>query len=690
MDGGRTYGLARLLSAKSIAIIGGGAWGAAIIGAARRVGFQGEIALVHPKGKEVAGAVSCTALRDVPWPIDAAFVAVNRRATVDVVAELAALGAGGAVCFASGFAEALAEAADGADLQAQLVAAAGDMPILGPNCYGFLNALDGVGIWPDQHGMQPVERGVAILTQSSNIAINLTQQARALPIGYMITCGNQAQTSQADLAAAVLEDPRVTAIGLHIEGFGDIAAWDQFARKAHARGVPVVALKAGRSVQAQRATVSHTASLAGSDAGARALMTRFGFSQVEDLPTLLETLRLLHMYGRLDSASLSSISCSGGEASLAADLAQDRAVDLPDLTEAQRGALRQALGPMVALANPLDYHTYIWRDADAMSKAWRAMAADHIGLTFSVVDYPRTDASDWACATQAALRVRAETGRPFAMVATLPELMPEDVATQLMEGGVVPMFGLRELLVAAELAAETCGMEEAPPVIPATDLGDIILMDEGAAKQALAAFGVEVPKSVEGEREGDWTGIALTAPLAVKGVGLAHKSDVGAVRLGVVLSDLAEVIAAMPTERVLVEEMVPGAIIELLVGVTRDPAHGFVLTIGAGGVWTEIMQDTVSFIVPTARNTIARGLDRLKIAPVLRGYRGRPGVDLAAVLDAIMAVQRYVVDHAATLDEIEINPLIATPTRAVAVDALIRKTTPAQGAKHERSDKDPA
>ena len=612
-------------------------------------------------------------LREVPWRIDAAFVAVNRAATVQIVAELSAMGAGGAVCFASGFSEALAEAADGADLQAQLVAAAGEMPILGPNCYGFLNALDGVGIWPDQHGMVPVDRGVAILTQSSNIAINLTQQARCLPIGVMITCGNQAQTSQADLAYALLDDPRVTAIGLHIEGFGEVAGWDQFARKAHKCGIPVVVLKVGRSEQARRATISHTASLAGSDAGARALIERLGFGQVDDLPTLLETLRMFHVCGRLPSALISSISCSGGEASLAADLAEDRVLEFPPLTDDQKGALRAALGPMVALANPLDYHTYIWRDADAMTRAWRPMAADHIGLTFSIVDYPRSDAQDWDCATQAALNVRAQTGRPFAVVATLPELMPEDIAARLMNGGVVPMFGLRDTLIAAELAARTPVLEPTPPLAAPGSLVGVELVEEGAAKADLARYGVDVPAMIQKPRDGDWADLDLEGPFAVKGVGLAHKSEAGAVVLGVAAVDLPEVVSAIPTDQVLVENMVTDPVAEVLVGVTRDPAHGFVLTLGAGGIWTEILQDAVSFLVPTSRTRIEEGLARLKIAPVLRGYRGKPAANMAAVLDAIMAVQRYVVDHAATLDEVEINPLIVTPTRAVAVDALIRR-----------------
>ena len=192
------------------------------------------------------------------------------------------MGAGGAVCFASGF----AEVEDGADLNTALLLAAGEMPILGPNCYGMINNCDGALLWPDQHGCLPVARGVAILTQSSNIAINLTMQSRALPISYVITCGNQAQTTQAEIALGLLEDQRVTAIGLHIEGFGDIAAWQTLARVAKAKNIALIALKVGKSTQAQSATISHTASLAGSDAGAAALLDRLGIARVDDLATL--------------------------------------------------------------------------------------------------------------------------------------------------------------------------------------------------------------------------------------------------------------------------------------------------------------------------------------------------------------------------------------------------------------------
>ncbi|MCE8535621.1 acetate--CoA ligase family protein [Ruegeria pomeroyi] len=666
-------GLSRMFQPRSIAVIGGGAWCRQVIVQCRRMGYGGAIWPVHPKAAEVEGYPAFARLEDLPGAPDAAFIGINRHATVEAVALLSAMGAGGAVCFASGFSEALAEDETGSELQAALVAAAGDMPILGPNCYGFVNALDGALLWPDQHGCSRVERGVAILTQSSNIAINLTMQQRGLPIAYVVTCGNMAQTGQARIAMGLLDDPRVTAIGLHIEGFGDLCDWEALAAKAHARGVPLVALKVGASEQARQATVSHTASLAGSDAGAQALLDRLGIPRLRALPDLLETLKLLHCCGPLAGRGIASISCSGGEASLIADMAEGGGLRFPPLSGDQRLRLRAALGPMVALSNPLDYHTYIWRDTDAMAAAWSGMTGEGIALTVSIVDYPVTDASDWACATQAALRVRAETGAPFAVVATLPELMPPDVAAELMAGGVVPLMGLREALAAAEAAASLRAPDPVPLCLPGLGAAERLL-DEGAAKAALAAHGLTVPRNRTARADGMAQAVeGMRGPFAVKGVGLAHKSDHGAVRLGVAAADIARVASEIGTPEVLVEEMVSDTVAELLVGVVRDPAHGFVLTLGAGGVLTELMRDTVSLLVPAAPEAIRAGLEQLRIAPLLAGYRGKPGANMDAILEAVAAVQDYVLAHAETLGEVEINPLLATPDRAVAVDALIRK-----------------
>nr|WP_226892729.1 acetate--CoA ligase family protein [Phycobacter azelaicus] len=667
-----------MLRPKNIAVVGGGDWCRLVIEQCQAMRFEGQIWPVHPKAEEIAGLPAFASVVDLPEAPDATFIGVNRMTTIDVVQQLSDRGAGGAVCFASGFLEAQAEDADGADLQNRLLKAAGEMPILGPNCYGLINYLDGALLWPDQHGGQRCSSGVAIITQSSNIAINLTMQQRSLPLAYIVTAGNQAQADISHIGIALLEDDRVSALGLHIEGIKDLRAFEALAARARALGKPIVALKVGKSDQARAATVSHTASVAGGDAGAAALLARLGIARVDDLPTFLETLKLLHVAGWLPSNRIASISCSGGEASLAADTAHGRDIIFPPLNPRQSENLRASLGPMVALANPLDYHTYIWRDVDAMTRAFAAMMDPSLAMTLLIVDFPRPDrcsAADWDCAIEATVAARQQTGANVGMVATLPELLPEDVAARLMQAGVVPFCGLSEAIKACEAAGRPAASSTEPLLLP-TPTVEPNLIPEAEAKRRLSDYGLRIPISHRARTPGAARACAadIGYPVVLKGEGLAHKSEAGAVVLslqsGGEVSDAAN---HMDARSFLVEEMITGTVAELLIGVVKDPAHGFVLTLAAGGTLTEILQDSASLLLPASDAMIEEALSSLRINTVLNGYRGKPAADRAAILRAIRAVEAYVLDHAEGLEEIEINPLICTPLDAIAADALMRR-----------------
>ena len=672
------HDLSRLLRPRSIAVIGGGAWCRSVIEQCQKMGFEGEIWPVHPEGGEIGGLPVFTSVDELPSAPDAAFIGVNRFATVELVQALSRTGAGGAVCFASGFLEAQAEDADAADLQAQLLAAAGDMPILGPNCYGFINYLDGALLWPDQHGGTRASSGVALVTQSSNMAINLTMQNRALPVAYVVTAGNQAQNGISQIGMALLEDPRVTALGLHIEGFGDLRAFEALAKRAADLGKPIVALKVGRSVQARAATVSHTASLAGEDAGAQALLERLGIARVDDLTTLLEVLKLLHVTGPLPSNRVATMSCSGGEASLAADLGQAHEIVFPPLNDRQKSALRSALGPMVALANPLDYHTYIWRDAEAMARTFSAMVDPDLAMTILIADFPRADRcdpADWQCVVDAITATKTRTNGNVALCATLPELMPEDVATTLLAAGVIPFSGLTEAIAACAVAARArCRVVE-PLALPGV-VENAKLIPEAEAKARLSRYGVRVPKSAvsDSAEQAARASEKIGFPVVLKGQGIAHKTEAGAVALNLCHAEEVEKAAnSMPAHSFLVEEMVVDTVAELLVGVVRDPAHGFVLTLAAGGTLTELLNDGVSLLLPASHVEVDAALSQLKFSKLLDGYRGQPAADRSAIRDAIFAIQAYVLENSDRLDEIEINPLLCTPKAAIAADALMRR-----------------
>jgi acyl-CoA synthetase (NDP forming) len=242
-----TRTLSRLFRPRSIAVFGGGFWGPNVVEQCLKMGFDGAVWPVHPTRDEMHGQPCFRTVEELPEAPDASFIGVNRNLTIEIVERLARRGAGGAVCFASGFKESMGEIDGGDGLQARLLEAAGDMPILGPNCYGLINYLDGALLWPDQHGGRRVDSGVAILTQSSNLLINLTMQQRGLPMAYCVAAGNQAQTGLAEMAMTVMDDPRVTAVGLHIEGISDVRAFEALSAKAREMRKPVVVLKVGRS-----------------------------------------------------------------------------------------------------------------------------------------------------------------------------------------------------------------------------------------------------------------------------------------------------------------------------------------------------------------------------------------------------------------------------------------------------------
>ncbi len=681
--------LERVLRPKSLAVFGGGP-AAQVVRQCRKMGFTGEIWPVHPKRLEVEGLRAYRCLADLPAAPDAAFVGVNRFATIEIIKELAAAGAGGAVCYASGFREVVSPDGEGLALEQRLLEAAGAMPILGPNCYGLINYADGALLWPDQQGgrrLAPGETGAAILMQSSNIAINVTMQTRGLPIAFMVTAGNQAMIRLTDIAADLLDDPRVTCLGLHLEGVGDAAALEALALKARKLKKPIVTIKVGRSAQAQAATLSHTASLAGGDAATEALLRRLGVARVDSLTALIESLKLLHCGGPLSGFELASMSCSGGEASVIADAAVGARVRFSPFTTAAQARVEKALGPLVAVANPLDYQTYVWNDAPAMTETFAGVLSSGADLSLLVLDYPRSDlcdSADWLTAEASFVAAVKAENRRAAIVASLPENMPGERAGSLIAQGIAPLQGLNDAIAAAEAAAligEAWSKPFPPPLLP-TSLarGVARLLDEAEGKVALCAYGVEVPagRRVTTPDAAVQAAEALGFPVALKALGVAHKTERGAVVLN--LKDAETVRRQAETlhhlgDGLYVETMVEGALVELIVGVSRDPVAGLLMTLGAGGVLVELLADSVSFLLPPAPGEVADALAALRTAPLLTGYRGRPKADVAAAVAAIEAIARFAIETGPRLIELDVNPLMvrAAGCGAVAADVLIRR-----------------
>ena len=670
--------LSRLFSPKSVAVVGGGVWCRSVIEQLIKIGYKGTIFPVHPFKEEILGIKSFKDLEDIPAIIDATFIGVNRNITIEVVKQLNSLNAGGAVCFASGFLEAEGDKKGSGELQKSLIEAAADMPILGPNCYGFINYLDHAALWPDQHGGTTVDKGVAILTQSSNIAINITMQTRGLPISYIMSVGNQASLGFSEIGMYLLSDPRVTALGLHIEGIGDLRAFEELTTKARKLGKPIVALKVGKSAEARRAAQSHTASLAGDAQSAKSLFKRLGIAEVDRLEVLIDTLKIFHSYGPLSSKNVRSLSCSGGEASLVSDLAQAYGIQFPKLEKENISELRSVLGEMVALSNPLDYHTYIWGDINAMASTFIAMMRQHNGITIIIVDFPRDDNCDpsaWNCVITAAKMAKKSENKPLALVSTLSENIPEHVSFELLESNIITLHGLDTALAAISVSSINQTVVNPKPIFLSNPTGKSILVDEYDAKKSLEKYGLKLPETEKCLlSDAHLVSDQIGYPVVIKALGSAHKSELGEVFLNLEnQKSVKEALRKISKKHVIVEKMIGDAVVELLVGIVHDPAHGMLLTVGAGGVLTEILSDTSSILLPSSKSEVLDCFNQLKISKIAKGYRGALGVDINQIIDAIMKIQDFVLDNRDKLFEIEINPLIVTTSEVIVADALIRK-----------------
>ena len=679
--------LERLLRPKTVAVFGGDS-AEAVIRQCQAIGYAGEIWAVNPKRAEIAG-VSCVAsIDDLPGVPDASFVAAPPQAALQIIADLAARGASGAICFTAGFAEAGEE---GEALQQQLRDAAGEMPVIGPNCHGFLNYLDGIALWPDEHGGQRAKRGVALITQSGNIALNLPMQQRSLDFAYVISIGNNSMLGLHDYIETLLADERVSAIALHIEGIQDIAGFSAAAIHALQKAVPIVALKTGRSSLGAEITMSHTGSLAGSDRLYSALFKRLGVARCDTLPQFLETMKFLSIVGSLEENTLGSMSCSGGEASLVADYAERLNVEMPALSATSTSELQDMLGARVNVANPLDYHLYIWGDYERLNACFAKFLSNEFACTLLLLDYPPhegADQSNWEITERALIDAVRDTGQRAVVVASLPETLPANVRQRLAAAGIAPMQGIEDCIFAARAAAEIGASQkrasEVKAVMQRCDVsGDAVSLDEVASKAALAEFGVTIPEgAVCTASETVLKATAIGYPVVLKAISseLAHKSEAGAVAVGLRDADAVQVATdrmAQQFDRFLVEAMAQPTVAELIVGVSRDQSFGLSLLIGTGGTLVELLDDTVSLLLPVSRDDIGTAIGSLKVAKIINAYRGGVAGDSDAVLDAVEAIAAYAVANNGSLLELDVNPLLVTPDSAIAVDAFIRVMLPA-------------
>ncbi len=676
--------LRRLISPKSIAVVGNRGANFAIKESIK-LGFKKQIWAIHPSLDSLEGIKCFRDIKDLPEAPDATFIAVNAETAIDIVSDLKSMGGGGAVLYASGFGEVGEE---GFQRNQRLLKAADGMPLIGPNCYGFINSLDGIALWPDVHGCEPVAKGVAIITQSGNIGLNMTMQSSGLQIAYMFTLGNQTNTNIADIIHAMLDDSRVNAIGLHIEGISDVESFDVAARRAQKMKVPIIAIKSGKTKASAKIALSHTSSLTGSDELYSVFFERLGVARVDTVPEFLETLKLISVLGVIKHNGVASMSCSGGEAGMMADLIDGMEITFPSLTKSHKARVKQTLNEYVEVDNPLDYHTFIWGDRKRTSECFKAMISDRFAATMLLLDWPKTQESeqkDWDSTLLALSDAISGTSEKAIVLASMDDCMPKRIIEECLNLGIAPMIGL-DICLKALNHSYKIGQAFASKPMPEIKILHTHSenkinkqLTEFEGKQLLMECGIPIPKGflVKNLTEALKAAEDITYPVTLKVsvTKLSHKTELGGVRLNIqnsimleeACNDLFKISSVL-----LIEKMIEGSVCELIIGIDHDPTFGKHIIIGAGGIFVELLKDSSVLILPVSREDIQQALSKLKVYQLLQGYRDDLKGDIEAVIDAVMSVIELIKVN--DVEELDINPLLVLKEKngVVAADTLIR------------------
>jgi acetate---CoA ligase (ADP-forming) len=690
-----TPDLGRLLRPRSVAVVGAtdrpGTYADATLRNLAALGFAGTVWGVHPTRREVHGRVCVPSLDDLPEPVDAVVVAIPAPGVAAVVAAARARGCGAAVVFAAGFAESGRVA-----LQEELRAAAGDLPLLGPNCDGLVAFHAGAALWGDALRPRPPGR-VALISQSGNVAVNALAVGRGLRYHTVASVGNQAVVSAVDLLASLIEEDEVGSIALFLESDGDGAALAGALARAAERRIGVAVLKVGATAAGATAAAAHTGAVAGDARVFRALVEEAGGAWAEDVHDLLELAKALALPRARAAArrravgmapGLAVLTCSGGDSGVAADTAGRLGLRLPALRPHTRARLGALLPEAATPANPLDYTAIVWGEQERIAALVRAVADDPgVDQLLLLHDEPEGLGPElqpgWD-AVRAGLADGAEGAPAATLVAsTLPELLPDRVAAEFLARGLPAVAGLRTGLACAAALQRPPGDPARLRVIAAAAAtgagappGD--WLDEASAKALVRAQGVTVTRGtvVTEAAAAVAAAEALRGPVAVKASapGLRHKTEAGGVMLGVfgpdaVRAAYARAAAVGGGGSVIVEAMAPDGV-EVLVAARRDavvPA----LVVGLGGVWTELLDDVAIVPLPAAPAQVEAALRSLRGAGQLTGARGGQAVDLGSLAELAAAAGDVLLAERLTL--LELNPVIAGPAGAVAVDAVARR-----------------
>ncbi len=665
MSEARRAAVAAMLGARSMAVVGASprtdSFGSRMVVEAQR--GSARVHLVNPRYDRIGDALCAPSLSDLDDDVDLVLLGVPDEALLEQLESAAAIGVRGAVLFG---------AAHGLRDKLTAIATSAGMAVCGAGCMGFINNARGVRalgyLEPDPLPFG----GISLITHSGSAFSTLLRARRGFGFRLAVSSGQELVTNTADYVEYALDDPDTRIIALLMETPRDVPRLRKALLRAEGQGVPVVILTVGGSPRGKAMVAAHSGALAGDRGAWHAFCAATGAIAVSDLAEFADTLELFSATRRSSGGGIATVHDSGAERALVADLAHDLGVEFADLAGDTLVTIGALLDEGLAATNPLDVWGTGADTRNVFGGCLRAMIDDPgVGVTALAVDLV-TEFDDDTAYADAVLDVAAETEAPIAVVASVSSAIDRPTAQRLRDNGIPVLEGARSGLAAlGHLARWPLPVEEVPSPGRRRDV-----CAGASASEVLAAYGIPVVQSRSADSLEGALAVAdaVGYPVALKTVGVLHKTEVGGVALGLV--DEAALTAAYGSmaqrlgPAVTVETMVDGGV-EISVGFVRDDAFGPLVVVAAGGTLVELMEDRVVACPPLSRSGALRMLESLRVAPLLAGWRGAPAVDIDALADVIVRVSELAVDRGDEFDAVEANPVIATPRGVIAVDSVM-------------------
>jgi acetyl coenzyme A synthetase (ADP forming)-like protein len=690
--------VARLLAPRSVAVVGASARvhtiGHALVQSITEGGFAGQVYPVNPHTAEICGLPAWRTVNEIPGPVDVAIVAVPAPAVEEVFHDCIAKHVHGIVVITSGFAEV---GAAGIEVQLVALARANGMRMIGPNCFGIANTRDDIRLNATFSPVVPNPGRIGVASQSGGVGIDLLARLvqHELGVSSFVSLGNKADVSTNDLLQYWESDADTDVVVLYVESFGNPGKFARIARRV-ALSKPVVALKSGRSPAGARGTMSHTAALSSLDVAVDELFRQAGVLRVDTMEELVDTAALLTHQPLPKGRRVVIISNGGGPGILAADACAAAGLTVNELSEQLQQQLRAITLPGAAVGNPID----LVAAADAATFGAAVSAVLQSGEVDALVVIHVAPLVTDPAEVERAISEAASAGPDVTIAACfLGTGRGSGPIAAASAGPVVPTYSFPEsaayaLERAVRLAEWRATPRGAVPLLTDvdTDAARARVLDElgrqpsgwldlEAACDVLGHVGVptaELCRAATAD-EAAAAAEAIGFPVALKAgaAALVHKTEKGGVALG--LPDAAAARAAFTDMSVALGHEMGGAYVqamapvghELIVGVTHDPTFGPLVLLGMGGTTAELVRDTTVRLVPMTDVDAAAMVRDLKTSPLLFGYRGAPAVDVAAVESLLLRIAQLA-EAVPELVELDCNPVIVSPSGALAVDVKMR------------------